>query len=106
MSMAGAAPKIPDSAPAPWPQPENWPAAKVRQTFIDYFKETEGFEHTFWPSSGVIPFDDDTLLFANAVSPLSVSPYACAPWTSHGLEGLPETTICRALQNLALIDRV
>jgi alanyl-tRNA synthetase len=68
MSMANSVPKIPDTAPAKWPQPENWPAAKVRQTYIEYFQKTEGFEHTFWPSSGVIPFDDDTLLFANAVS--------------------------------------
>jgi alanyl-tRNA synthetase len=68
MSMAASAPKVPETAPAKWPQPENWPAAKVRETFMEYFKTTQGFEHTFWPSSGVIPFDDDTLLFANAVS--------------------------------------
>ncbi|OCF35527.1 alanine-tRNA ligase [Kwoniella heveanensis BCC8398] len=66
MSMANSAPKVPDTAPAHWPSPTEWPAAKVRQTFIDYFVKQPGFEHTFWPSSGCIPFDDDTLLFANA----------------------------------------
>jgi UDP:flavonoid glycosyltransferase YjiC (YdhE family) len=71
MSAATSAPDIPSTPPAKWPQPENWPAAKVRQTFIDYFVNAPGFEHTFWPSSGVIPFDDDTLLFANAVSLLA-----------------------------------
>jgi alanyl-tRNA synthetase len=68
MSAATSAPVVPTSAPAKWPSPEDWPAARVRQTFIDYFVNSPGFEHTFWPSSGVIPFDDDTLLFANAVS--------------------------------------
>lgn len=65
---ASLVPTVPDSPPHPWPRPQEWPAAKVRQTYIDYFKEQPGLEHTFWPSSGVIPFDDDTLLFANAVS--------------------------------------
>jgi alanyl-tRNA synthetase len=60
--------KLPQTAPHPWPQPEAWPAAKVRQTFMDYFQNVEGLEHTFWPSSSVIPFEDPTLLFANAVS--------------------------------------
>lgn len=59
-------PTVPTTAPHAWPSPEDWPAAKVRQTFIDYFVNQPGFEHTFWPSSGVVPFDDDTLLFANA----------------------------------------
>lgn len=68
MSAATSAPEIPKTPAAKWPEPENWPAAKVRQTYIDYFANSPGFEHTFWPSSGVIPFDDDTLLFANAVS--------------------------------------
>ncbi|KLT44339.1 putative alanine-tRNA ligase [Cutaneotrichosporon oleaginosum] len=66
MSMANSKPDIPASPPAKWPSPEDWPASKVRQTFIDYFVQCPGFEHTFWPSSGAIPFDDDTLLFANA----------------------------------------
>ncbi|WVQ81256.1 alanine-tRNA ligase [Cryptococcus sp. DSM 104549] len=59
-------PTVPTTAPHPWPAPEDWPASKVRQSFIDYFANQPGFEHTHWPSSGVIPFDDDTLLFANA----------------------------------------
>jgi len=41
----------------------NWPAAKVRQTFISYF-ESKG--HKNIPSSSTIPFEDPTLLFANA----------------------------------------
>lgn len=59
---------IPNTPPHPWPVPEDWPAAKVRQTFVDYFTKQQGLEHTFWPSSSVIPYDDPTLLFANAVS--------------------------------------
>lgn len=64
---------IPDTPPHRFPAPEDWPAAKVRQTFIEYFTKQQGLEHTFWPSSSVIPYDDPTLLFANAVSPLRVS---------------------------------
>jgi len=41
-----------------------WPAAKVRQTYIDYFVQKH--EHLFVPSSQVVPHDDPTLLFANA----------------------------------------
>ena len=67
MSAATSKPVIPTTPPALWPTPEAWTATKVRQTFIEYFAKTPGFEHTFWPSSGVIPFDDDTLLFVNAV---------------------------------------
>ncbi|CEP23010.1 K01872 alanyl-tRNA synthetase [Cyberlindnera jadinii] len=44
-------------------QSTEWPAQKVRNTFLDYFK-SKG--HTFVPSSSVIPYDDPTLLFANA----------------------------------------
>lgn len=40
-----------------------WNAAKVRETFVEYFKEKN---HTYYPSSSVIPFEDPTLLFANA----------------------------------------
>lgn len=41
----------------------SWPASKVRQTFLDYFK---GKQHTYVPSSSVVPHNDPTLLFANA----------------------------------------
>lgn len=44
--------------------PETWPATKVRKTFLDYFGEKRA--HSFVPSSSVIPYDDPTLLFANA----------------------------------------
>eukprot|EP01084_Bolivina_argentea_P131522 232132_1 len=41
-----------------------WPSSKIRQTFIDYFVQQHN--HTFKPSSGVVPYDDPTLLFTNA----------------------------------------
>ncbi|CAL1705403.1 unnamed protein product [Somion occarium] len=40
-----------------------WPAKKVRETFFEYFR-SKG--HTFVPSSSTIPYEDPTLLFANA----------------------------------------
>ncbi|KAF9050994.1 hypothetical protein BDZ89DRAFT_977124 [Hymenopellis radicata] len=40
-----------------------WTATKVRQQFFDFFR-SKG--HTFVPSSPTIPFEDPTLLFANA----------------------------------------
>ncbi|GMM28116.1 alanine--tRNA ligase [Martiniozyma asiatica (nom. inval.)] len=43
--------------------PENWPAAKVRDTFLKYFEDRQ---HKFVASSSVVPHDDPTLLFANA----------------------------------------
>ncbi|BGP56260.1 hypothetical protein JCM8202_001420 [Rhodotorula sphaerocarpa] len=42
----------------------DWPATKVRQTFLDYFGKDH--RHSFVPSSSTIPYDDPTLLFANA----------------------------------------
>jgi alanyl-tRNA synthetase len=42
----------------------DWPAVKVRKTFLDYFNSTHN--HTFVPSSSTIPYEDPTLLFANA----------------------------------------
>ncbi|KAH9485322.1 Alanine--tRNA ligase [Psilocybe cubensis] len=40
-----------------------WTAPKVRQQFYDYFRSKN---HVFVPSSPTIPFEDPTLLFANA----------------------------------------
>jgi alanyl-tRNA synthetase len=40
-----------------------WTSQKVRDTFLDYFKENG---HTFVPSSPVAPLSDPTLLFTNA----------------------------------------
>ncbi|EMD94462.1 hypothetical protein COCC4DRAFT_177516 [Bipolaris maydis ATCC 48331] len=40
-----------------------WGAVRVRQTFLDYFRERG---HTFVPSSSVVPLSDPTLLFTNA----------------------------------------
>ena len=39
-------------------------AAEIRRDFLDFF--TEKYEHTFAPSSPVVPHDDPTLLFTNA----------------------------------------
>ena len=41
-----------------------WPVARVRSTFVDFFAAQHG--HTAFPSSPVVPYDDPTLLFANA----------------------------------------
>lgn len=41
-----------------------WPMDKVRDTFINFFKDQH--DHTYWPSSPCVPHDDPTLLFANA----------------------------------------
>lgn len=43
---------------------KKWSGSEVRKTFMDYFVEKRA--HTFVPSSSTIPFDDPTLLFANA----------------------------------------
>ncbi|KAJ3007724.1 hypothetical protein NUW54_g3433 [Trametes sanguinea] len=40
-----------------------WPAAKVREEFFNYFRSKD---HTYVPSSSTIPYEDPTLLFANA----------------------------------------
>ncbi|CAI0416240.1 unnamed protein product [Linum tenue] len=44
-------------------QEPQWPAAKVRGTFLKFFEEKR---HKNWPSSPVVPVNDPTLLFANA----------------------------------------
>lgn len=41
----------------------HWSASKVRQEFFNYFK-SKG--HAYVPSSPTIPYEDPTLLFANA----------------------------------------
>ncbi|KAJ3205616.1 Alanine--tRNA ligase [Entophlyctis luteolus] len=46
------------------PATTEWPLAKVRSTFIDYFVKRK--EHTFVASSSTIPVNDPTLLFANS----------------------------------------
>ncbi|KAF1896732.1 hypothetical protein Lal_00034432 [Lupinus albus] len=42
---------------------DHWTAKRVRDTFIRFFKLKE---HTFYKSSPVVPYNDPTLLFANA----------------------------------------
>ncbi|KAK3027950.1 hypothetical protein RJ639_039417 [Escallonia herrerae] len=44
-------------------QEVEWPANKVRDTFIKFFEEKS---HVHWKSSPVVPHNDPTLLFANA----------------------------------------
>ncbi|TYZ57677.1 hypothetical protein PybrP1_010482 [[Pythium] brassicae (nom. inval.)] len=43
-----------------------WPAARIRQTFVDFFVQHAAAPHTFYPSCPVVPLDDPTLLFINA----------------------------------------
>lgn len=44
-------------------KPVSWSSSKVRQTFFDFFAQ---IDHNIVPSSSVIPYEDPTLLFANA----------------------------------------
>ncbi|KAK2990010.1 hypothetical protein RJ640_004688 [Escallonia rubra] len=44
-------------------QEVEWPANKVRDTFIKFYEEKS---HVHWKSSPVVPHNDPTLLFANA----------------------------------------
>lgn len=46
-----------------------WTAPKVRDTFIDYFKERG---HKFVPSSSVVPLSDPTLLFTVSGRPIYI----------------------------------
>ena len=41
----------------------DWPATRVRDTFVDFFKSKD---HTHVVSSPVVPLNDPTILFANA----------------------------------------
>lgn len=41
----------------------SWSAAKVREEFFNFFKSKD---HPYVPSSSTIPYEDPTLLFANA----------------------------------------
>jgi len=43
--------------------PSSWSSSRIRQEFFDYFKSNG---HTFVRSSPTIPYEDPTLLFANA----------------------------------------
>ncbi|RLN95302.1 hypothetical protein BBJ28_00010344 [Nothophytophthora sp. Chile5] len=45
---------------------QNWPAARIRSTFVEFFEQNAEFPHTFYKSCPVVPLDDPTLLFINA----------------------------------------
>ncbi|KZV82820.1 alanyl-tRNA synthetase, partial [Exidia glandulosa HHB12029] len=45
------------------PYTGHWTAANVRKAYFDFFEQNG---HTFVRSSSTIPYDDPTLLFANA----------------------------------------
>ncbi|DBA01432.1 TPA: hypothetical protein N0F65_007329 [Lagenidium giganteum] len=47
-------------------QTNEWPAARIRKTFVEYFEKHASRPHTFYPSCPVVPLDDPTLLFINA----------------------------------------
>ncbi|WJX45090.1 alanine--tRNA ligase [Trifolium repens] len=54
------------SAAMPGPDTQQdiqWPAKRVRDTFVKFFEDKN---HVYWKSSPVVPFNDPTLLFANA----------------------------------------
>lgn len=56
--------------PGSEPSETQWPARRVRDTYVDFFK---GKGHKFWPSSPVVPHNDPTLLFANAGTITSIA---------------------------------
>ena len=41
-----------------------WPASKVRSTFVEYFEKRH--QHVYYPSAPVVPYNDPTLLFINS----------------------------------------
>ena len=41
----------------------DWSSVRIREEFFKFFKDRD---HTFVPSSSTIPYEDPTLLFANA----------------------------------------
>lgn len=45
---------------------KNWTSEKIRETFIEYFKNLKGWEHEPVQSSSLVPAEDPTLLFTNA----------------------------------------
>lgn len=45
---------------------ENWPATRIRKTFLEFFEHQKDLPHTFYKSCPVVPLDDPTLLFINA----------------------------------------
>lgn len=47
----------------PFRMSSSWTASKVREEFFAYFRSKD---HTYVPSSSTIPYEDPTLLFANA----------------------------------------
>ncbi|CAJ2679612.1 unnamed protein product [Trifolium pratense] len=58
LSTSSAAMSAPDTQ-----QDIHWPAKRVRDTFVKFFEDKN---HVYWKSSPVVPFNDPTLLFANA----------------------------------------
>lgn len=59
----------PSAMPGAESQGLEWPAKRVRDTFVKFFEEKA---HVFWKSSPVVPHNDPTLLFANAGSSIPI----------------------------------
>lgn len=75
MSTTDGNPNPPSEPAATSSKFGDWPATKVRKAFTDYFGERG---HTFVPSSSTIPYEDPTLLFANAgMNQVSFVPVCC-----------------------------
>lgn len=66
-----------------------WPAERVRDTFLQFFKEEKNHEN--WKSSPVVPHNDPTLLFANAGSSTLL----------HSISNLRLLCFCLAPENFA-----